>query len=53
MRVKLLHDTFVKYQKDTILEVTDEEGKRLIAFLNAEKVEAEKPKAEKKMKGKK
>ena len=35
MLVKLLHDTLVKFPKDTVLEVSEEEGKRLIAFRNA------------------
>lgn len=48
MRIKLIHDTYVRFPKDSILEVTDEEGKRLIAFGNAEKAE---PKKTKKKKG--
>ena len=42
MRVVLLHDTAVRYTKGTVLEVSDEEAKRLIAFGNAEEAKAEK-----------
>ena len=35
MLVKLLRDTFVKFQKNAVVEVSEEEGKRLIAFRNA------------------
>ena len=35
MLVKLLRDTFVKFQKNTVVEVSEEEGKRLIAYRNA------------------
>lgn len=45
MKVKLLHDTVVRFPKDTIVEVSEEEAKRLIAFNNAAKVEE--PKAKK------
>ena len=53
MKVKLLRDTIVRFPVGAEIEVSEEEGARLIAFLTAEKVEAEKPKAEKKTKGKK
>lgn len=43
MKIKLKHDTIVRFPKDTVLDVSEEEAKRLIAFGNAEKVE-EKPK---------
>lgn len=52
MKVKLLHDTAVRFPAGAEIEVSETEGKRLIAFMNAEEVEAEKPKTEKK-KGKK
>lgn len=52
MLVKLTHDTSVRYPKDSILEVTDEEGKRLIAFGNAIKTEVEKAEPKKKTKKK-
>lgn len=48
MRVKLLHDTFVKFETGATLEVTEEEGKRLVAFALARE---EKPKEKKKKKG--
>lgn len=52
MLIKLIHDTSVRYPKDSILEVTDDEGKRLIAFGNAIKTEAKaEPKKTKKKKG--
>lgn len=51
MLIKLIHDTSVRYPKDSILEVTDEEGKRLIAFGNAIKTEKAEPKKTKKKKG--
>jgi hypothetical protein len=38
MKVELLHDTVVRFQKGEILEVSEEEGKRLIAFGNAKPV---------------
>ncbi len=40
MKVKLVNDTVVRFAKGTTLDVSDEEGKRLIAFGNA--VEEEK-----------
>lgn len=42
MLIKLIHDTSVRFPKDSILEVTEEEGKRLKAFNLAEEVQAEK-----------
>lgn len=45
MKVKLTHDTAVRFVKDTVLEVSEQEASRLIAFNNAVKVE-EKKKAE-------
>lgn len=41
-RVVLLHDTAVRYNQGTVLEVSDEEAKRLIAFGNAEEAKAPK-----------
>lgn len=40
MKVKLTHDTLVRFAKDTVLEVSDQEASRLIAFNNAVEVEA-------------
>lgn len=42
MKVKLTRDTIVRFPADTILEVADEEGKRLMAFGNATEVKPEK-----------
>lgn len=47
MKVKLTNDTFVRFAKGSVLEVSDEEASRLIALNNAVKVE-EKSKAKKK-----
>jgi len=38
MKVKLTNDTFVRFAKDTVLEVSDSEASRLIAFNNAVEV---------------
>jgi len=38
MKVKLTNDTFVRFAKDTVLEVFDSEASRLIAFNNAVEV---------------
>lgn len=43
MKIKLTNDTAVRFAEGTVLEVTEEEAKRLIAFNNAVEV---KPKAE-------
>lgn len=53
MQIKLLHDTLVKFQKDVILEVPEEEARRLIAFKNAveEKSAPKKAVKAKKIKG--
>ena len=40
MKVKLTHDTVVRFAKDTVLEVSDQEAKRLVAFKLAEEVKA-------------
>ena len=52
MKVKLTNDTVVRFAKDTVLEVSDTEASRLIAFNNAvevkEKAEAKPAKAKKK-----
>lgn len=45
MIVKLIHKTAVQFPEGSVVEVADEEGKRLIAFRNAVEVKAE-PKAE-------
>lgn len=45
MIVKLTHSTAVQFPEGAVVEVADEEGKRLIAFRNAVEVKAE-PKAE-------
>lgn len=43
MKIRLTHDTAVRYKAGTVLEVEDQEALRLIAFNNAEKVEETKP----------
>ena len=45
MKVKLTHDTLVRFAKDTVLEVSEQEASRLIAFNNAVKVEEKKAEA--------
>lgn len=45
MKIELLHDTTVRFAKGTILEVSDQEASRLIAFNNAVKVEEKKAEA--------
>lgn len=52
MKVRLIRDTIVRMQKDTLVEVTETEGKRLIAFGNAEAVNAVPKKTSKKKAGK-
>lgn len=44
MTVELLRDTIVKFPQGTVLEVSEEEGKRLMAFNNAKPVEKSAPK---------
>lgn len=39
MKVELKHDTIVRFPKGTVLEVSEEEAHRLIAFGNAVMVE--------------
>lgn len=39
MKVKLTNDTIVRFAKGTVLEVSEQEASRLIAFNNAVKVE--------------
>ena len=46
MKVKLTKDTVVRFAKDTVLEVSDQEASRLIAFNNAVEVKAKAEKAE-------
>lgn len=41
MRIKLLHDAVVRFPSGSELEVSEEEGKRLIAFGNGVEVKAE------------
>lgn len=48
MLVKLLRDSFVKFQGGAVIEVSEEEGKRLIAFRNAEEEKPAPKKAAKK-----
>lgn len=38
MKIKLTRDTVVRFAKDTVLEVSDSEASRLIAFNNAVEV---------------
>ena len=47
MKVRQTRDTVVRFAKDTVLEVSDKEASRLIAFNNAVEVKAkaEKPEA--------
>ena len=45
MKVKLTNDTIVRFAKGTVLEVSDQEASRLIAFNNAVKVEEKKAEA--------
>jgi len=45
MKIELLHDTVVRFAKGTVLEVSDAEASRLIAFNNAVRVEEEKAEA--------
>ncbi len=42
MKIKLTNDTIVRFVKGTVLEVSDQEASRLIAFNNAVKVEEKK-----------
>lgn len=43
MKVKLIHDTLVRMASGTVLDVSEAEAKRLIAFNNAEPVTEAKP----------
>lgn len=45
MKVELLRDTAVRFAKGMILEVSDTEASRLIAFNNAVRVEEKKTEA--------
>lgn len=45
MKVKLTNNTAVRFAKGTVLEVSDQEASRLIAFNNAVKVEEKKAEA--------
>ena len=42
MKIKLTNDVAVRFAKGTVLEVSDAEASRLIAFNNAVKVEEKK-----------
>lgn len=45
MKIELLHDTVVRFAKGAVLEVSDAEASRLIAFNNAVRVEEKKTEA--------
>lgn len=45
MKVELLRDTVVHFAKGAVLEVSDKEASRLIAFNNAVRVEEKKTEA--------
>lgn len=45
MKVKLTNDTIVRFAKDAVLEVSEEEGKRLCSMRNAVVVKEKKPAA--------
>lgn len=45
MLVKLLHDTIVRLKEGTVIELPEEEAKRLMAFGNAQKEKKETKKA--------
>lgn len=47
MKVEIKRDTIVRFGKGSVIEVADEEGKRLISFGNAAEVKEE-PKPKKK-----
>ena len=44
MKIKLTHDTSVRFRKGDVLEVEEAEAKRLIAFNNAVQEKEEEPK---------
>lgn len=44
MTVEILHDTIVRFAEGSVIEVSDEEGKRLIAFKNAKECKKTAPK---------
>lgn len=46
MKVELTRDSVVRFAKGTVLEVSDSEASRLIAFNNAVEVKAKAEKAE-------
>lgn len=50
IRVKLTRDAVVRFEKDTVLEVSDREALRLFAFKIAERVEEPKKTTKKKEK---
>lgn len=47
MKVELKRDTVVRFSKGTVLEVSEEEASRLIAFGNAVAVKEPKPETKK------
>ena len=51
VKVRILNNTRVNLPKDTVVEVSEQEAKRLFAFSIAEKVEEEPVKPVKKKKG--
>jgi len=51
MKIKLTRDTIVRFEAGKVLDVSEEEAKRLFAFKNAVPAEEEKP-APKKTKAK-
>lgn len=50
MKVKLTHDTIVRFPAGAVLEVSEAEAKRLMALKNAVPAEADKPAPAKKTK---
>lgn len=49
MKVRLLHDTIVRFTKGSELEVSETEASRLVAFGNAELIEEPEQKPAKKV----
>lgn len=47
MKVRILRDTLIRVKKGAVLEVEEAEGKRLMAFKNAEEVKEAPKKAKK------
>lgn len=42
MKVEVLHDTIIRFPKGAVVEVSEEEARRLIAFGNAREAQQEK-----------